>query len=209
MKTQSYIFKLSALIITFIGVPLLLYFSGNFPKRTTLMETISIVTILGFSLLLSQFFTSRLNKDLVKKIRMVNVLAIHKLIGYLFISILLLHPFFIIVPKFFDNGVSPTDAFLKIITTFSSLGIILGLIAYTSILVLLVTAFFRFKLHLKYRTWRKLHGYLTLLFVLTATWHVITLGRHSNTSFSIYYVLMVVSGIYYLLKTYLFKPSEK
>ena len=209
MKTKNYVFKLSALIITFIGVPLLLYFSGNFSKRTTLMETISVVTILGFSLLLSQFFTSRLNRDLVKKIRMVNVLAIHKLIGYLFISILLLHPFFIIIPKFFDNGVSPTDAFLKIITTFSSLGLILGLIAYTSMLVLLVTAFFRFKLHLKYRTWRKLHGYLTLLFVLTATWHVISLGRHSNTSFSIYYVLMVAIGIYYLLKTYLFKTSEK
>ena len=209
MKIKNYVFKLSALIITFIGVPLLLYFSGNFPKRTTLMETITIVTILGFSLLLSQFFTSRLNKELVKKIRMVNVLAIHKLIGYLFISILLLHPFFIIVPKFFDNGVSPTDAFLRIITTFSSLGIILGLIAYTSILVLLVTSFFRFKLHLKYKTWRNLHGYLTLLFVLTATWHVINIGRHSNTSFSIYYVLMVAGGIYYLLKTYLFKTSEK
>lgn len=209
MKTKNYIFKLSALIITFIGAPLLLYFSGNFPKRTTLKEIISIVTILGFSLLLSQFFTSRLNKDLVKKIRMVNVLAIHKLIGYLFISILLLHPFFIVIPKFFDNGVSPTDAFLKIITTFSSLGLILGLIAYTSMLVLLVTTFFRFKLHLKYRTWRKLHGYLTLLLLLIATWHVITLGRHSSTSFSIYYVLMVASGIYYLLRTYLFKTSEK
>lgn len=209
MKTQSYIFKLSALIITFIGVPLMLYFSGNFPERTTLMETISIITILGFSLLLSQFFTSRLNKDLVKKIRLVNVLAIHKFIGYLFISILLLHPFFIVIPKFFDNGVTPSDAFVRLITTFSSLGIILGLIAYTSMLVLLVTSFFRFKLHLKYKTWRNLHGYLTLLFVLTATWHVINIGRHSNTSFSMYYVLMVVSGLYFLLRTYLLKTSKK
>ncbi len=209
MKTQSYIFKLSALIITFIGVPLLLFFSGNFPKRTTLMETISIVTILGFSLLLSQFFTSRLNYKLMKQIRMVNVLAIHKFIGYFFISILLLHPFFIIVPKFFDYGVTPSDAFVRLITTFSSTGIIFGLIAYASMLILMVTAYFRFKLHLKYRTWRKLHGYLTLLFVIAATWHVISIGRHSNTSFSIYYVLMVVGGLYYLLRTYLFKTSKK
>ncbi len=209
IKTQHYIFKLISLAIAFIGVPLLLYYQGGFERRGFLMETLSVITILGFTLLLSQFFLTRLNNKLVKKIRMVDVLAIHKFIGYAFISILLLHPFFIIVPKFFDNAVTPTDAFLKLITTFSSLGVILGLIAYTSILVLLVTSFFRFKLHLKYRTWRNLHGYITLLFVLTATWHVINIGRHSNMSFSIYYVLMLASGIYYLLKSYLFKTSKK
>lgn len=208
MKIRSYIFKFSALIITFIAVPLFLYFSGNFPRRTTLMEILSMVTILAFSLLLSQFFTSGLNKDLVKKIRMVNVLAIHKFIGYLFISILLLHPFFIIIPKFFDDGVTPSDAFVRLITTFSSTGVVLGLIAYTSLLILMVTAFFRFKLHLKYRTWRRLHGYLTLLFVTTSTWHVIDIGRHSNTSFSLFYVLAVVIGVFYLLRTYLLKTSK-
>lgn len=173
------------------------------------METISIVTILGFSLLLSQFFTSRINKKLVKKIRMVNVLAIHKFIGYLFVSILLLHPFFIVIPKFFDNGVTPSDAFVKLSTTFSSTGVILGLIAYASMLILMVTAYFRFKLHLKYGTWRKLHGYVTLLFVIAATWHVIDMGRHGNTSFTAYYLLAVTLGIFYLLKTYLFKTSKK
>lgn len=173
------------------------------------MEALSLMSILGFTMLLSQFFYSRINKSLVKDIRMVNVLKIHKFIGYTFISILLLHPFFIIVPKFFDNGLTPADAFLELITTFDSLGVVLGLIAYATMILLLVTAFFRFKMHLKYRTWRNLHGYLTMLFVITATWHVITLGRHSNTSFSIYYVLMVASGIFYLLNTYLFKTSKR
>ncbi|WP_299522722.1 ferric reductase-like transmembrane domain-containing protein [uncultured Lutibacter sp.] len=209
MKKDNYIFKLAALIIAFIAVPTLLYFFGNFPKRSILMETLSIVTILGFTLLLSQLFSSRLNITLVKKIRMVNVLAIHKFVGYLFISILLLHPFFIIVPKFFDNTVAPADAFIKLITTFSSLGVILGLIAYFCMVILLITSFFRFKLRLTYRTWRSLHGYFTMLFIITATWHVINIGRHSNTLFSIYYILMVASGIFYLLRTYLFKTSKK
>lgn len=209
MKAQNYIFKLSALIIAFIGVPLLLYFSGNFPKRTNLMETLSIVTLLGFSLLLSQFFTSRLNYKLMKQIRMVNVLVIHKFIGYVFISLILLHPFFIIIPKFLDDGVAPSDAFVKLITTFSSTGVILGLVAYACMLILMVTAYFRFKLHLSYRTWRSLHGYLTLLFVITATWHVINMGRHSNTSFTLFYLLVVAIGIYYVLRKYLFKTSKK
>ena len=209
MKTRSYILKFSALIITFIAVPLFLYFFGNFPRRTTIMETLSIATILAFSLLLSQFFTSRLNYKLMKQIRMVNVVAIHRFIGYFFISVMLLHPFFIIVPKFFDDAVSPTDAFVKLITTFSTTGIILGLIAYAIMLILMATAFFRFKMHMHYRTWRSLHGYLTLLFVITATWHVIDMGRHSNSSFTLYYLLVVATGIYYVLRKYLFKIAKK
>ena len=208
MKKESYISKLFPLAIAFIGMPILLYILGDFTKRNFLTETLSLTTILGFTLLISQFFLSRKNGKLVKDIRMVNVLKIHKFIGYLFISILLLHPFFIIVPKFFDNGVTPTDAFIELITTFSSLGIILGLISYTCVLILLVTSYFRFKLHLKYRAWRKIHGYLALVFVVAATWHVINIGRHSNTSFSVYYVLIVATGVYYLLRTYLFKTSK-
>jgi len=208
MKIQSYIYKLSALIIAFIAVPLFLYFSGNFPRRTTLMETLSIVTILAFSLLLSQFFTSRLNYKLMKQIRMVNVLTIHKFIGYFFISIILIHPFFIIIPKFFDNGVTPSDAFVRLVTTFSSTGVIVGLISYATMLILMITAFFRFKMHLHYRTWRNLHGYLTLIFVITATWHVVDMGRHSNTSFTMFYLLVVAIGIYYVIRKYLFKTSK-
>ena len=208
MKNEGYIKNLVPLMIAFIGVPVLLYTLGDFPRRNYLMETLSITTILGFTILMSQFFLSRINKKLVKDIRMVNVLKIHKFIGYLFISILLFHPFFIIVPKFFDNGVTPSEAFLKLINTFSGLGVILGLIAYSCVLILMITAFFRFKLHLKYSTWRSLHGVLTLLFVITATWHVIDIGRHSNTSFLVYYVLIVATGVYALLRTYLFKTTK-
>ncbi|MGB5437168.1 MAG: hypothetical protein WBM98_14830, partial [Maribacter sp.] len=71
MKKESYIFKLLPLVIAFIGVPVLLYTLGNFPRRNFLMETLSLTTILGFTILMSQFFLSRINKKLVKDIRMV------------------------------------------------------------------------------------------------------------------------------------------
>ena len=209
MKNKRYIFKLLILALLFIVAPILLYNLGNFPKRNLLKETLSLITILGFTLFISQFFSTRINKKLVKDIRMVNLLKIHKVIGYTFISIVLFHPIFIIIPKFLDNTVTPVDAFLKLITSFSSLGVVLGLIAYTSMINLLITSFFRFKLHLNYTTWRSLHGYFAILFVLTATWHVINIGRHSNIPFSIYYILIVTSGIFYLLKSYLFKTSKK
>lgn len=208
MKTTQNILQLTSLIIVFIGIPLVLYYLGDFPQRNVLMEAISITTILAFSLLISQFFSSRLNYSLMKKIRMVKLLAIHKFIGYFFISVMLLHPFFIVIPKFFDEGVTPADAFVRLITTFSSKGIILGLVAYASLLILMVTAFFRFKLYLPYRTWRTFHGLLTLIFVIAATWHVINMGRHINLSFTIYFLLVVAIGMFYILKKYLFKTLK-
>jgi predicted ferric reductase len=209
MKNNRQIYRLLILAFVFIAVPVILYYLGNFPQRNVLMETLSIITIVGFTLFISQFFSTRINKNLVKDIRMVNVLKIHKIIGYTFILILLLHPLFIIVPKFFDNTLTPANALLKLITQFNSTGVIVGLIAYVCMVVLLITSYYRFKLHLNYKTWRSLHGYFTMLFVVTATWHVVNIGKHSNTAFSIYYVLMVASGIFYLLKTYFFKTSKK
>jgi hypothetical protein len=209
IKNNRFIRRLLILAIFFIGVPVLLYYFGDFPERTVLMETLSMITILGFTLFISQFFSTRINKKLVKDMRMINVLKIHKIIGYTFISILLLHPLFIIVPKFFDNTVTPADALLKLITQFSSTGVIVGIIAYICMVVLLITSYYRFKLNLSYKIWRSLHGYFTMLFVVTVTWHVVNIGRHSNSAFSTYYVLMVASGIFYLLNTYLFKTSKK
>ena len=209
MKKQKYISSFIPLLVVFIGIPAVLYAIGDFPRRSVLMEILSVTTILGFTVLISQFFLSRVNMKLVREIRMINVLKIHRVVGYLFISILFLHPFFVVVPKFFDNGINPSEAFVTLITTFDSQGVILGLIAYVIVLILLITAFFRFRMHLKYKTWKTFHGFLTLLFVLVATWHVIDIGRHSNESFRFYYVLIVGSAVLFLIRTYLNNPSKK
>lgn len=173
------------------------------------MDALSLLTVLAFSLLLAQFFLARTNKELVKKVKMSNVLKVHKFVGYVFISVIMLHPFFIIVPKFLDDAVSPKDAFVRLVTTLDNLGLVLGLVAYTVMLVIMITSFFRFKLHLKYRTWRTLHAYLTTIFIVAASWHAITLGRHSNSAFTMFYLIAGASGIFYLLRLYVLKPSKK
>lgn len=209
MKKTNILYRLLPLIITFVGVPLFLWLLGDFPDRTRFFETISVFTIMTFSLLLGQFFLTRINLKFVKTIRMVNALKIHKGIGYIFVVIILVHPFLIIIPKFFDDGISPTEAFGVMITEFNGLGVILGMIGYVIVLIMLISSFFRFKLHLKYRTWRSLHGFLALIFIVSATSHVVNMGRHSNTSFSIYYVSIAVISIFFLLRTYLFKSNKK
>lgn len=47
-------------------------------------------------------------------------ISIHKWIGYIFIPILIVHPFFIVLPRFFEGGIEPVEAFWVMITTFNS-----------------------------------------------------------------------------------------
>lgn len=90
----------------------------------------------------------------------------------------------------------PLDALLVIVTTTSSTGVVLGLVAWGTMIILGLTSFFRKSLPMSYKTWRKLHGILATIFLATATWHAVSLGRHANTSMTVVLLLLAGSGIY-------------
>jgi len=192
----------------FIGVPLLLFVLGDFPPRTFLKNAISLITLLAFSLILGQFFLSRTNTFTKNIHKFKNVIALHKAIGYFVVGVFLLQPFLIILPRYFEAGPKPVDSFIKMITTFESLGVLLGLGAYVLLLVIGLTALFRAKLALSYKSWRLLHGLLSLLFVVLAIWHSVDLGRHMNTPLSLFFIIMATIGSLMLLRVYIFKNKN-
>lgn len=193
----------------FIGVPLLLWGLGDFPRKNILKESLSLLTILAFCFMLAQFYFTRHNKYFAKGREFAMVVKVHRYIGFIFIMVLLLHPFFIVLPRFFEAGVEPWNALVTIVTEFDSLGVMLGLIAYGIMILLFITTFFRNKFHLQYRLGRMFHGYLSVLFIVAAAWHVITIGRHINTPFTVYIILMTVSGIIHLFLTYFFESKKE
>ncbi len=203
IKKQNFLIALS----TFIGLPLLVWFLGDYPVRTVFKESISVLTILAFFMMLAQFFLSRSNSSIMKVYHFKDILKIHKVIGYIFVGFFMLHPFLIIMPRFFEPGILPQDAFWKLITTFETTGQIVGLIAYVLMFILGATSMFRNKLGIKYITWKYLHGFLSILFVIFATWHAVDMGRHSEKAMSIWVILLAVGGSAMLLKTYI-TPKE-
>lgn len=207
MKKQSKYLKLVPSIVLFIGLPLLLYALGDFPRKSVVKEILSIVTMIAFFAMLAQFYFTRHNKHFNRGRQFSMAFKIHKYIGYIFVIVLLLHPFFIVLPRFFEAGIAPRDAFLKLITEFSSLGVVLGLMAYAIILLILITTFFRNKFDLKYKIGRMFHGYVSVLFLIAASWHVIDIGSHSNIPFSVYIILVAAGGIFHLFQTY-FQESQ-
>lgn len=206
MKADLKTFNIVSALAIFIGLPVLFYALGNFPQRSLLKESLSLLTLLSFSLMLSQFFLARSNKSLITLFKPLAIQRMHKFIAYGAMAVLLVHPFLIVLPRYYEAGVKPLDALITMITTFDSLGILLGIAAWVLMLVVGITAIFRMRLikryKIKYRNWRYFHGGLTVTFVALAIWHSIELGRHTDTAMAVFMIVIAVIGSAMLARLY-------
>lgn len=199
-------------IMIFIGLPVLFYAMGDAPRRSLLKEAISIITLLAFSLMLGQFFLARSNEAVINLFDRKHIQNVHKAIAYPALIIFLVHPFLIVFPRYFEAGVDPVDALLTMLTSFDNRGILLGMVAWALLVIIAVTAIFRMRLikryKIKYRDWRKFHGYLTVVFVVLAIWHAIELGRHTDRIMAAFFIALAIAGITLLFRLYFGTTSK-
>lgn len=207
-KHSSRDFWVPATLI-FVGLPLLLWATGDFPRRTLLKESLSVLTLLAFSLMLGQFFLAPINESAVKALKAARVVHYHKIIGFTFVAVLLVHPFLIVLPRYYESGIDPVEAFVTLITTFDSTGVLLGMAAWCTMVILGITSLIRGSLPMGIKTWKIFHGALSVLFVCLATWHAIDLGRHTNATVSSLLIILAAGGVALLLRSYLPKPHKK
>ena len=205
MKNYNWLLVVGILI----GFPLLFWAVGDLPRRSVLKELISLLTIISFAMMVGQFYLTRGNRKVLKVKTVSKLIRWHKIVGYVFTGFLLLHPFFIVVPRFFEAGVEPLDAFTTLITTYNSTGVILGISAWFLMLIIGLTSYFRDHLPLTYTSWRLLHGILSILFITLASWHAIDLGRHTDIPMSVFIIIVSGIGILLLLRTYFNKQHNE
>ncbi len=203
---KSHFFILSGLV--FSGIPLLIWAMDDIAARSLLKDVLSLLTLLAFCQMAGQFFWARTNRSAVDNLKMSRIVKYHKIIGYICGSLLLLHPVLLVVPRFFEAGITPLAAFTTMVTTFTSQGVVLGIIAWSLLLVLVLTALVRRTLPLAYRTWRGLHGIAAIGFILMSTWHVIDLGRHANVAFSVFIAILAAGGVLLLGRQYNFEALK-
>ena len=99
------------------------------------------------------------------------------------------------------------DAFITLITTFSSTGVILGMFAWALILIIGLTSLLRNKLPLSYKACRIVHGVLSILFISLASWHVTNMGRHMDMAMSVLVIILAGIAVLLLSKTYFLKTT--
>lgn len=200
-------------LAVFVGLPLFIYALGDAPRRSVLKESLSILTLLAFSSMLGQFFLARSNERLLLLFRPRQIRSVHKVLAYGAVLVILVHPFLIVLPRYFEAGVRPWDAFVTMVTTFDSRGILLGLGAWVLLLVLALTSALRIqlikRLPIQYPGWRYVHSGLAVTFVVLAMWHAIDLGRHTDGAMSVFFITVALFGIALLVRLYLSTTSKK
>lgn len=189
-------------LAAFVIMPITIWTVGSFPARSVLKDTLSLTTILAFSLTIALFYLARPNRYVASRIKMSSLVRTHKALGYTVLCVLLVHPFLLVVPRFYEAGISPLEAFQTILGTLSSQGVVLGLVAWGLMLILVATALLRRQLPLGYQMWRFLHGLLAGVATICAVLHVIDLGRHSSTLMSAFIVLLSLGGVAMLVRNY-------
>lgn len=209
MKQRNARTYLVPAMLVFIGLPLLLWATGDFPRRTLLKESLSVLTLVAFSLTLGQFPLARINGGAVMALGAARVVRYHKIIGYAAAAVLLVHPLLIVLPRRFEVGIDPLDALAVIITEFDSSGVLLGMAAWCLMLVLGVTSLIRGSLPMSPKTWRIFHGTLSGAFAILATWHALNLGRHTDAAFSAMLFALAAAGVGLFIWSHLPKPDMK
>ncbi len=200
-KTRTGYFLQTAVI--FVGLPLLMWSMGDAPTETKLKETIFLSVLASFSLMLGLMFLTARNLRAGRQFTASTVIKLHKWTGYVVVAIILSHPFLLVVPRYFEAGVDPLDAFVEIITSFRSAGVLLGLVAWGLLLILATTCLLRNWLPLKYATWRTWHGALAITIIILGAWHAIAFGHHVRHAMSVYVAALAGSGVVQLLQDYL------
>ncbi len=195
MQSQTNKLCLLRVIMLFTGLPILFFITGDFPRRSLLKESFSLLTIIGLCLILVEFFLTRSGHFLWLRYNMVKILSTHKTIGYVLLCAFLVHPFLIVLPRYFEAGVDPVDSLMTIFGTYSNPGVLTGILAWCLVLILLGTALFRKKIPLSYTKWVTVHKLLAIAFIVFACWHALDLGRHTDLVLSTYIILLALCSI--------------
>lgn len=104
-------------------------------------------------------------------------IAKHKRMGQILGIFFLLHPFLIILPKFFMSSADGIEALRAIFTSPHTLT---GVIAWSLLIVWTLASIFKDRLPMSYETWKLTHLLGFIAITILATLHVTTVGRHGQ-----------------------------
>ena len=186
--------------LLFAGSPVMFWLCSGVPRRSLLQEEISLMTLIGFGLIVGQFFLTRGNRFLFRKIGFQRGIALHRMLGFITLPALLAHPLLLVLPRYFTTTTDPRDAFMTIVTTVHNAGIVTGICAWSALLLLGITSLSPWQKLLGYRVWRGVHRLLAALFLVTGSWHVIDLGRHMSPVFAVWIIAGTVGALSLYIK---------
>lgn len=186
-------------ITFFAGTPLLLIWNQDVPTYSTFQKYALGLSLSAFGLLIGQFWLSRLLPSGMVNMKTASLIRWHKVLGYLIAPIMLVHPLAMIARRFWVLESQPMDNFVLMLQAPALRPAIAAWILLVLIIVLSIL-----RRVFPYKMWKMLHGATSIGFIALATWHVVSIGRHSNQAMSAFWIVLASGAIATLLISWIF-----
>jgi len=201
MKTPSLVV---VLVLVAALAPVFLALNQNVPAGSLFKQAVLLLSLAAFGLVLGQFWLSRLLSWRSVKIWPAKIIHWHKVIGSTAGGFLLIHPVLMVARRFWVQESGPGDNLLLMLR---APVLRPAIIAWVTLALLLALSIVRRSL--RRQQWRILHGLLAKSVAGLTTWHVIAVGRHSNTAMSDFWAVLAAGAIGALLNSYRSAHSMK
>ncbi|MDF7825361.1 ferric reductase-like transmembrane domain-containing protein [Pontiellaceae bacterium B12227] len=189
-------------LLFFAGVPVYLAEIQDVPTRFAFQHAVLLTSLAAFGLMLGLFWLSRLMPKDAVKMKYAATMRWHKYIGYVAGLFMLVHPVLMIARRFTAVESNPVG---NLILMIKSPLMLTGVIAWCLLVALILVAFFRKPMPAK--IFRYVHGVMAIGFTGLSTWHVVSVGRHSNPAMSGFWIVLAVGAVGALLWSY--KPARR
>ncbi len=190
--------------LSLVLLPLGISMTLNLPNRPWLDELSSSLAMIGFNIILIEFWLSGRVKLLSKVLGIDWVLQVHQLFARTALVFLLLHPFMYTLPS---QPVWMTAASHQNFIGLTLTSGLTGMLSLIALIFLIGFAITRKNSEISYESWRLSHVILALVIAIIGFIHTMDAGRYAQEVWMrAYWQFMLGLAILSLAWTYLFKP---
>ena len=199
---------LSSVIAVYIAIALLPYalsVTQGLEQRGLFETFIVALSIAGLTALLAQYALSGRLQSVTQYAGIDNGMRIHRKAGELVALFFFLHPFLIVLPRFWIAPQLAVDDLWLMLTSSESAT---GVYAWALMGFWVVFAILRDRLPITYEAWRISHGLGLVAVAILATHHAVTVGRHGvyQPWFDYMWIAMCTIAVSTLAYTYFVRP---
>ncbi len=199
---------LSRVLIIYLAIMLIPYLwslTQDLEQRGWYETVIVALSIVGLTALLAQYLLAGRLQTVTEVTGIDNGMRIHRKAGELVALFFFLHPFLIVLPRFWLAPQLAIDDLWLMLTTAESAT---GVYAWAIMSIWILLAVFRDRLPITYEAWRISHGIGLVAVAILATWHAVTVGRHGvyEPWFDVMWIALCTLAIGTLAYTYFVRP---
>ena len=197
MKNNIRILQLVALLTL---TPVYLAANQNVPTLSTYQSIMLLCTIGAFGMIMAQFWLTRSKLLGLSKIPTATVIKYHKIIGIVAGGFLLLHPILMVARRYW---VQESDPFSNLMLLIQTPTLRSAVFAWIALALLLLLSGSRIHRKLRFQEWKHLHGALSLTFIAFSLLHITSVGRHSNTTMTAFWILLCGTSVMPLISSWI------